>query len=184
MKLRPIAGNLSLGYEFLNLLRPIIFMSRDRAKITGTIERMRNLAIRASSRLAVCNSLDIKSGVGGIRDIEFLVQGLQLIHGPHDQTLTEGNTMLAIDALAEANIITEEKANILKDDYIFLRRIEHYLQIMDDQQIHSIPKREEELSSLAKRMLGVEASAGQFMDQVYFCLKRVRDSYNHYLLKK
>ena len=184
MKLRPIAGNLSLGYEFLNLLRPIIFMSRDRAKITGTIERMRNLAIRASSRLAVCNSLDIKSGVGGIRDIEFLVQGLQLIHGPHDQTLTEGNTMLAIDAIAEANIITEEKANILKDDYIFLRRIEHYLQIMDDQQIHSIPKREEELSSLAKRMLGVEASAGQFMDQVYFCLKRVRDSYNHYLLKK
>ncbi|MDB9822172.1 glutamate-ammonia-ligase adenylyltransferase [Deltaproteobacteria bacterium] len=183
LKLRPVAGNLRIGYELLESLKDISRKPRKRNDIIVMIEKMRNSAIRSSSH-SISNTIDVKSGIGGIRDVEFMVQGLQLMHASENRMLIEGNTMLAVDSLTEAGIIPEDTAAELKDDYIFLRRIEHYLQILEDRQTHSLPKSETELIALSKRMLGSTAGADQFMDQLESCLKRVRENYDVYLLGK
>jgi glutamate-ammonia-ligase adenylyltransferase len=104
------------------------------------------------------------------------------MHAPEKGFNYEGNTMLAIDSLSEAGILPDETADKLKEDYIFLRKIEHYLQLLEDRQVHAIPGDKNELSALSKRMLGVEANADVFMDQLSVCLKRVRGFYEEYLL--
>jgi len=182
IKIRPVAGNLRLGYEFIERLNKILQRPRDRNKIIESIEKMRNLAIQTYSS-PLTGELDIKTGTGGIRDVEFMVQGLQLMNALDKGMSYEGNTMSAIEALCEAGIVPDEVADRLKEDYIFLRRTEHCLQLLEDRQVHSIPGDQDELTALAKRMLGVEANADQFMDQLNDCLKRVRGFYEIYLLK-
>ncbi|MBW1787918.1 MAG: glutamate-ammonia-ligase adenylyltransferase, partial [Deltaproteobacteria bacterium] len=80
-KLRPVAGNISLGYGFLERLKPVLVERRDRGRIVDSIEHMRRAAVRATAR-GIQRGTDVKSGFGGLRDVEFLVQGLQLIHAP------------------------------------------------------------------------------------------------------
>jgi [glutamine synthetase] adenylyltransferase / [glutamine synthetase]-adenylyl-L-tyrosine phosphorylase len=181
IKMRPIAGNLRLGYLFIERLNRILQRPRDRKEIIESIEKMRNLAIQAYSG-PLTGVLDIKSGIGGIRDVEFMVQGLQLIHAGENRIAFEGNTMSAIEILCEAGILPDNAADRIKEDYIFLRRTEHCLQLLEDRQVHSIPGDQNELAALAKRMLGVEASVDRFMDELNSCLKRVREAYNRYLL--
>ncbi len=180
LKLRPVAGDLRLGYELLKRLRPVLYRQRRREDITKTIEKMRKGGVRLSSK-ELAPTLDVKSGIGGIRDIEFMIQGLQLIHAEENPAIVEGNTMLAMEALAEAAILPPETTESLKEDYVFLRRTEHYLQILEDRQIHSLPENERELTALAKRMLGSEGSKDRFVDQLNSCLSRVRNAYNTYL---
>jgi len=181
IKMRPVAGNLRLGYEFIEQLGSILNIPRERAAIVGSIDNMRNLAIQTYAS-PLMDRVDIKSGIGGIRDVEFMVQGLQMIHC-HDKGIThEGNTMLAIESLCEAGILTDKTADTLKEDYIFLRRTEHYLQLLEDRQVHALPGDRNELSALSKRMLGVDANADLFMDQLNARLKRVRGFYEEYLL--
>jgi len=181
IKMRPVAGNLHLGYEFLDRLSSVLKRPRTRSQIIKSIEKMRNLAIQTYTT-PLKNTIDIKSGIGGIRDVEFLVQGLQLMHIPHKGIAYEGNTLLAIDSLCEAGILPDETAEGLKLDYIFLRRTEHCLQLLEDRQVHAIPGDINELRALSKRILGVDSNADLFMEQVNDCLKRVRGYYEKYLL--
>ena len=181
MKLRPIAGNLRLGYDLTDKLKSLFCEKRDHAVISREIDKMRKGEIKSSSRSSF-SGIDVKSGVGGIRDVEFMVQGLQLLSACNNETLINGNTMLAIEALAEAGILPEDTSSSLKEDYIFLRRIEHYLQILEDRQIHTLPKDKREIEALAKRMLGVDANGDQFLDLLNSCLERVRNVYEKYVL--
>ena len=181
MKLRPIAGNLRLGYELLHELQPLIYRKWERHIITGEIDRMRKSAMRFPPH-ALSGGLDVKSGSGGIRDVEFTVQGLQLLHAWKNKILVEANTMLAIESLTEAAIVPEDVSMTLKEDYIFLRRIEHSLQILEDRQTHTLPEDKNEIEILAKRMLGTKANGEQFLDLLKDCLERVRNVYDRYIL--
>jgi glutamate-ammonia-ligase adenylyltransferase len=183
LKLRPIAGNQLLGYDFLKRLRPILLKPRESHDIIKSIEKMRNAALQANEG-KLTSTIDVKSGMGGLRDLEFMVQGLQLMYAPEQPLLYEGNTLLAMELLSEAGIFPVSRVGELKSDYLFLRRTEHFLQLLEDRQIHFIPKDEKELVVLAKRMLGVEARTDQFMDQLEGCLSRVRDAYAEYLKEK
>jgi glutamate-ammonia-ligase adenylyltransferase len=178
IKIRPVAGNVRLGYTFLEKVQSIWFKERSRESIVKSIDRMRNRAMKASQG----TTLDVKSGVGGLRDVEFLVQGLQLIHGQKNPGILEANTMTALDLLAGSGILPGEVVTGLKSDYLFLRRVEHYLQIMEDQQIHAIPREKEELNALAKRILGVESTEEEFIAALKACLSRVRERYTGYLV--
>jgi [glutamine synthetase] adenylyltransferase / [glutamine synthetase]-adenylyl-L-tyrosine phosphorylase len=180
IKLRPIAGNLRLGYALLERMNKILRRTRERKDIIDSIEKMRNLAIQTYAG-PLTGALDIKSGIGGIRDVEFMVQGLQLMHAVEERMTLESNTMSAIDSLCEAGIWSHEVANTIKEDYIFLRRTEHCLQLLEDRQVHALPGDRNELTALAKRMLGVDSSMDQFMDKLNDCLKRVRRFYEKYL---
>ncbi|MFH1351776.1 MAG: glutamate-ammonia-ligase adenylyltransferase [Pseudomonadota bacterium] len=180
LKARPVGGNLQVGYDFLKQVRPVIVQHRKREEIVKSIERMRKEALQASAT-GIAGTIDVKSGFGGLRDVEFLVQGLQLIHGPDNPLLLEGNTLTALDLLHQGEILPQEAASQLQDDYIFLRQIEHCLQILEDRQNHSLPKDPDELTSLAKRMLGSNAHSGHFMELLNGCLQRVHHAYVTYL---
>jgi glutamate-ammonia-ligase adenylyltransferase len=130
----------------------------------------------------VSPTVDVKSGFGGLRDVEFLVQGLQLIHGPNNPVLIDGNTLISLDLLRENSILPERATDQLKEDYVFLRKTEHYLQLLEDRQTHALPKDPDQLNALAKRMLGSDREAKHFMNLMNECLKRIHDAFTRYLL--
>jgi glutamate-ammonia-ligase adenylyltransferase len=182
LKLRPVAGNLELGDRFLARVRPVLMRRRSRDEVVRSIREMRETAIRLGAAKSG-GAIDVKNGPGGLRDIEFLAQGLQLIHGPDHPEVLSGNTLEALAALESAGVLPPEAAAELAADYVFLRHVEHYLQILEDQQIHAVPSEPRELEALAKRMLGVEASAEEFLARLEECLARVRGRYTRHLLE-
>jgi glutamate-ammonia-ligase adenylyltransferase len=151
IKARPVAGDLGLGREFLGQLEPWIYRKYlSRADITGIKALKRRIEQRALREGA--DDRDVKTGRGGIRDIEFVIQFLQLLNGGDMPELRTGNTLAAIDGLARAGCLTDQERSILSDNYRFLRNIEHRLQIMFDLQTHVMPDDPDELRKLAVRM--------------------------------
>jgi [glutamine synthetase] adenylyltransferase / [glutamine synthetase]-adenylyl-L-tyrosine phosphorylase len=150
LKARVIAGDHSLGQRFLDKMQPWIFRRYlSRADIVG-IGSLKRLIEKRSQNQTV--ELDVKLGPGGIRDIEFVVQFLQLLHSGDLKSIRSGNTLTAISKLADAGILTMQERAILDDGYRLLRRVEHYLQIMFDLQTHSLPDIPVEIRKLALRM--------------------------------
>ena len=94
----------------------------------------------------------MKTGRGGIRDIEFVIQFLQLLNGGDLPELRTGNTLEALAQLDRVGCLTNLERSILEENYTFLRKIEHRLQIMLDLQTHLLPERHDELRKLALRM--------------------------------
>ena len=127
------------------------------------------------------NSIDIKTGKGGIRDIEFLVQGLQMINAPDHPDLLTGNTLDALALLDTYELLPADVVQTLEQDYCFLRQVEHYLQILEDRQIHSLPRSETELTALARRICGIHTTAEEFTEQITTCLTRVRTTCQSFL---
>jgi glutamate-ammonia-ligase adenylyltransferase len=177
LKARPVAGDLELGGEFLDSVYPLLRTPRERASVVSSIDKLRKDAVKGLKRSAA----DIKTGLGGLRDIEFLVQGLQLIHAHAHRELLEANTLSALTALGKTGILETEAVQRLSDDYLFLRRVEHFLQIYEDRQIHSLPKDPEEMRALARRMLGSGATAEQFLTKIGKRFERVREEYRKFV---
>ncbi len=183
LKIRPIAGNQQVGYEFVERLRPLLIDERDRAEVTDSIERLRAEAVERSAKSRLSSGVDVKNGRGGVRDIEFLVQGLQLIHVAESPSLLSGNTLEALEALATCGILEDDLVKGLRKDYVFLRRVEHYLQILHDRQTHAIPRSEEEREALGRRVLGVGTSAAEFESELEERMVRVREAYETNLIQ-
>ena len=183
LKLRPVAGSLPVGAALIERLKPILLARRDRATVAETILQMRETAQRQQRRGVLGGLTDVKTGLGGIRDVEFLAQGLQLIHAAEHPELLTPSTLQALDELAEAGILPDNLAIELMNDYIFLRRVEHYLQILEDRQIHALPSDPSELEALSKRMLGVQARADEFIAQLESCQQRVRAAFDSHFIE-
>lgn len=152
IKLAPIAGSLELGRDFLEAVKPVSISRFESQTIRETIGRLRAQAVRQTRAEG-----DIKSGEGGIRDIEFLVQGLQMIHAADEPEILTGNTLVAIDRLAAAGILDEATQRELRDDYTRLRRVEHFLQVHEDRQVHALPGDRSDRAALARRLDGADA---------------------------
>jgi glutamate-ammonia-ligase adenylyltransferase len=203
LKARPVAGNAALGAAWLEHVRPIFMQPRPATTIILSIETLRKTAIgktdhrrqRTDTRRQTPDTggrkmedgpempiADVKSGLGGIRDIEFLVQGLQLIHAPHQSELLDGNTLSALERLKTCGLLPEEVVGQLQADYTFLRRVEHILQIFEDCQIHAVPKSGDARAALARRVLGPDSTADRLMTELDTCQKRVRRTYTQYFL--
>ena len=184
LKMRAIAGNVALGTTFLNELKPYMLTVSSDQEIVHSIQHMRKLSMKQNRQKEDTLS-NVKTGSGGIREIEFLVQGLQLIHAPqgYPEILT-GNTLEGLDKLIHSHLLKAETGLQLKKDYIFLRRVEHYLQIMEDQQKHSLPKNPIELEALAKRMLGRKADSNAFLKELTKRQDRVRKAYQTQLISR
>ncbi len=182
LKIRPVAGNPKLGERFLEQLRPLLLERRDPREVVGSIEALRQAAVRKAGRHPA-GGVDVKSGEGGIRDVEFLVQGLQLIHGPARPGLLSGNTLAALGALEEAGLLPGGVRAQLEQDYLFLRRVEHCLQIFEDRQTHTLPKNPTERTALARRLFGREGDEARLVREMEACMLRVRKAYTTYLLE-
>ncbi len=173
LKVRPAAGNLALGTAFCEAVRPLFLIRRDHGEIVRTVTSLRHRRIQT---LGAAEN-DVKTGVGGIRDVEFLAQALQLMHAPAHPEILNGNTLDALAALARAGLLEAGAAQQLAEDYAFLRRVEHALQILEDRQIHALPENDAALTALAKRVLGVSADATVLRAALDVCQRRVRAAY-------
>ncbi len=179
LKARPVAGDLELGREFLDSVRTLLLAPREPSAVVSSIDRLRKEAQKSLSRNSIV-ATDIKVGLGGLRDVEFLVQGLELIHAHEHPELLIGNTLAALEALGTMGILPTDEADRLVGDYIFLRRVEHFLQIYEDRQTHSLPRDPLQMLALARRMLGSGATEGQFHSKLAKRFERVREEYRKF----
>jgi glutamate-ammonia-ligase adenylyltransferase len=176
LKIRPVAGNMKLGESFLQAITPLFSEAFDAKKVINSIETLRSQKIKLTGK-SILTGIDIKNGAGGIRDIEFLTQGLQLINCHSHTNLCERNTIRALTRLKEMGILSKSAADTLIADYSFLRRIEHFLQVYEDQQTHSLPRNREELEALSRRIMGIDSKPEEFLENVEACMLRVQDMY-------
>ena len=157
-----MAGDLSLGKEFLEALTPWIYRRYlSHADISGIKalkrrieqhDRCEEASDQPTGTVASGGARDVKTGRGGIRDIEFVIQFLQLLNGGDLPELRTGNTLEALVQLERVGCLTNLERSILEENYTFLRKIEHRLQIMLDLQTHLLPENRDELRKLALRM--------------------------------
>jgi [glutamine synthetase] adenylyltransferase / [glutamine synthetase]-adenylyl-L-tyrosine phosphorylase len=151
IKARPVAGSLELGREFLDALTPWIYRRYlTSADISGIKALKRR--IEQQTRRAGADDREVKTGHGGIRDIEFVIQFLQLLNGGALPEVRTGNTLEALARLEQVGCLTNQERMLLDENYSFLRKVEHRLQIMFDLQTHLLPKDNVEMRKLALRM--------------------------------
>ena len=151
VKARWICGDRELAYDFLRQLQPFIFPKNPTPdlldEVAGIKERIERDIVGFDER-----ERNVKLGIGGIREIEFVVQALQLLHAARYPFLQEAGTLKAIRGLAELEFLPNDDAGKLEEAYRFLRRVEHRLQIEAEQQTHIVPERGEALEILARSL--------------------------------
>jgi glutamate-ammonia-ligase adenylyltransferase len=155
LKAWPVAGDLALGRRFLEMARPFIY---DRLFDLKALEELRNIKRKIDRRISIKQQgrarggRNVKLGAGGIREIELIVQALQVCHGARTPQLRERNTMKALGALRDQSLISAEECETLSQAYVFLRDVENKLQMVDDAQTHSLPIDGQELAACARRL--------------------------------
>lgn len=180
LKLRPVAGNFTVAESFLQEIRRQLAGLRDRQQIIASVCRLREQTVKKQV-IRGHEHANVKESAGGIRDIEFLVQALQLIYAGEYPAIITGNTLEALQKLEDKKILSRSTVVLLQDDYILLRTIEHFLQIFEDQQRHLLPDDPHEREALAKRIWGFDANPQVCMAHIQEVMTRVREEYNRYL---
>jgi glutamate-ammonia-ligase adenylyltransferase len=152
IKARPVAGDAGLGTRLIELTRPFVWPE---VLDPDAVREARLLKARSEAdlRRRGLTEREVKRGRGGIRDIEFAVQLLQLVHGRHDAEIRSPTTLNALAQLAAGGYVERRDADRLADAYTFLRTVEHRLQLRDEQQTHTLPVDEARRTLLA-RVLG------------------------------
>lgn len=138
LKARPIAGDTDLAEAFSALVPPFVWPDRRSAGHIAEIQRLKGV-VEGSDRVRRSRAGEVKLAPGGIRDIEFAVQLLQLVHGRHDPSLRERGTLPALAALAEGGYVGEDDAQTFADAYRFLRTVEHRLQLRGLRRTSALP---------------------------------------------
>jgi glutamate-ammonia-ligase adenylyltransferase len=151
IKARCVAGDIAFGEEFVGHLRKLVYAKRFAPGASAEVRQMKDRIERELRRRDPSES-NVKLGRGGIRDIEFVVQLLQLQHGGRSPRLRVPKTLEALRRLKKAGLISGRDAQSLESAYVFLRKLEHRLQMMHSLQVHALPRGEEELQKLAVRM--------------------------------
>jgi glutamate-ammonia-ligase adenylyltransferase len=178
IKARPVAGDVAAGHRFLLALRPFIWRRNlDFAAIQDihSIKRQINAHRGGGGGAIAVAGHNVKLGRGGIREIEFFAQTQQLIWGGRDPALRVRGTCAALAALADTGHVKPEVARRLTEAYAFLRRLEHRLQMTQDQQTHRLPDSEADLAALAA-FLGYPSLAA-FADALLAELRAVEQHY-------
>jgi glutamate-ammonia-ligase adenylyltransferase len=150
VKARPVAGDLDLGRSYVDTLAPLVWSASEREHFVEDVQEMRR---RVTETLpAEMADREIKLGAGGLRDVEFAVQLLQLVHGRADESLRGRSTLAALAALAGGGYVGREDGDTLAASYRFLRVAEHRLQLQRLRRTHLIPSEPAGLRWLARAM--------------------------------
>ena len=150
LKARPVAGDLDLGQAFLELVEPMVWQVAERDGFVSDVQAMRrrvveNIPAREADR-------QLKLGSGGLRDVEFAVQLLQLVHGRADRKLRSPATLSALDALTRGGYVGREDGESLAAAYSFLRTLEHRIQLQHLRRTHIVPADEASLRRIGRSM--------------------------------
>ncbi len=159
LKARPLAGDRELGEAYVAATNPMVWQAVQRENFVPDSQAMRR---RVEQHVPAAEAdRQIKLGVGGLRDVEFTVQLLQLVHGRSDETIRSGNTLTALAALSAGGYVGREHAGQLAVCYRFLRAIEHRVQLYRLRRTHLMPTAEPDLRRLARSMgMRAEGAAG------------------------
>jgi glutamate-ammonia-ligase adenylyltransferase len=150
LKARPVAGDLALGAAYVDRIAPLVWTAAARPSLPEEVQAMRR---RVEATLPSASAdRELKLGPGGLRDVEFAVQLLQLVHGRSDPALRSGSTLAALEALSQGGYVGREDAIQLAAAYRWLRAAEHRLQLQRLRRTHTVPTRQEDLRWLARAM--------------------------------
>ena len=148
LKARPLAGDVGLGADYIEAVQPKVWSSAAREDFVDSVQRMRE---RVTEHIDPADAdHQLKLGRGGLRDIEFTVQLLQLVHGLTDPTLRTRGTLESLEALVEGGYIGRAEATAFSDDYRVLRLMEHRLQLRELSRTHLLPRTPDGLRVLAR----------------------------------
>ncbi|MGC1402482.1 MAG: bifunctional [glutamate--ammonia ligase]-adenylyl-L-tyrosine phosphorylase/[glutamate--ammonia-ligase] adenylyltransferase, partial [Thermodesulfobacteriota bacterium] len=151
IKARPLAGNINLGKAFLKEIQPLVYRKFIDYTILAEIRSMKQ-KILTETASHLLKGDDINLGPGGIREIEFIVQTLQMIFGGKVPSIQEPNTLKALVKLKGVQVIPKEECRLLSQAYTFLRTLEHRIQMVHQRQTHSLPGQPEALEGIARVM--------------------------------
>ncbi|MFE4872694.1 bifunctional [glutamine synthetase] adenylyltransferase/[glutamine synthetase]-adenylyl-L-tyrosine phosphorylase [Streptomyces sp. NPDC056682] len=150
LKARPVAGDAELGREYVEAVSPLVWMAADRDNFVGDVQKMRRRVVDNIPAAQV--ERELKLGPGGLRDVEFAVQLLQLVHGRSDATLHSATTLDALAALAAGGYVGRADAAQLDEAYRFLRAMEHRIQLYRLRRTHLVPEDEADLRRLGRSL--------------------------------
>ncbi len=170
IRARVIAGNRDTGRAFMEIINPFVWQ---RTVDYSEIEEIRSLKKKIDSTFL---KDDIKRGYGGIREAEFFIQTLQLIYCKENSRLQTHRMDIAVDALKSQAIVPADELDSIYENYLYLRRLEHYLQMKDDLQLHVLPKDKDELLMLGKKM--GYANIEDFLSDLKVRRMQIKSMYN------
>ncbi|MFD9123990.1 bifunctional [glutamine synthetase] adenylyltransferase/[glutamine synthetase]-adenylyl-L-tyrosine phosphorylase [Kitasatospora sp. NPDC059571] len=150
LKARPVAGDGELGVQYLAAISPLVWQAAARDNFVTDVQQMRRRVVDAIPATELDRQL--KLGPGGLRDVEFAVQLLQLVHGRTDPALRSGNTLQALAALSDGGYVGRADAASLDTAYRFLRSLEHRIQLHRLRRTHLVPTGQADLRRLARSL--------------------------------
>ena len=172
LKARPIAGDQALGADYVARIWPKVWESTVRENFVESVQKMRQ---RVTDNIPTSEvDAQIKLGPGGLRDIEFTVQLLQLVHGRNDQSIRVRDTLGALEALSNGSYIGRDDAERFSAHYRFLRLLEHRIQLSVMRRTHLMPTDERARRSIA-RAVSLELTAEQLISRWEKVKLEVRD---------
>lgn len=150
LKARPVAGDLALGREYVEMIAPLVWTAAERDGFVADVQAMRR---RVVDHIPAHEAeRQIKLGSGGLRDVEFAVQLLQLVHGRADPSLRSGATLSALARLTAGGYVGREDGEALHEAYAFLRTLEHRIQLYQLRRTHVVPNDEDSLRRLGRSL--------------------------------
>jgi glutamate-ammonia-ligase adenylyltransferase len=170
---RAAVGSVELFSQFKIAVTPAIF--RPDVSVSGALASVRLAKQKIDRQVEKKSGFNVKLGRGGIREIEFIAQALQLAHGGRDDWLRVPHTLVSLGRLADRGFITQPERSDLSDAYYFLRCLEHRLQMEHGLQTHTVPDGGESQSLLARRM--GSATVDQFLNALKTHTTHVRNTY-------
>src|SRR5689334_16723050 len=174
---RAAAGSSELFGKFKERVTPNIF--RPDISVSGALASVRLAKQKIDRKVEKKSGFNVKLGRGGIREIEFIAQALQLAHGGRDDWLRVPHTLVSLGRLADRGFITQLERSELTDAYCFLRTLEHRLQMEHGLQTHTVPETDNPRSLIARRMgfMGTEGLS-EFLDSLKLHTANVRQTYD------
>ncbi len=151
IKALPVAGNPETGKQFIEIISPFVWR---KSFDLSSIEKLKNIKtqVHDSLKKSLNQGYNVKLGIGGIREIEYFIQIHQLLYGGRYPELRIQNSLETLKVLDKLQLVPSRDAIQLRDAYLFLRRVEHLLQMVNEAQTHTIPNSAQEQKALARRM--------------------------------
>ncbi|KJU85774.1 bifunctional glutamine-synthetase adenylyltransferase/deadenyltransferase [Candidatus Magnetobacterium bavaricum] len=170
IRARHVAGDRETGAEFIDMISPFVY----RKYIDmGAIDEIKKLKRKIDQTFS---ENDIKKGFGGIREVEFFAQALQLVYGGRQPLLRQRGLILTLHRLSQKGLIGYDDFSVLSENYLYLRKVEHYLQMLNDTQTQTLPSDPNDMHALARKMS--TASRDDFLTVLQKKRTEIRTIYN------
>lgn len=176
LKARPVAGERGLGKSFVQEVRPFVFRRFLDFQALEELQGMRDRILAELKQSERDLLQDVKLGRGGIREIEFLVQSFQLIYGGRYPELSDPNTLSCLGKLEQLGLTSPDLVRQLESDYVFLRRVEHWLQLDQNRQVRRVPEEGSDLQRLASA-LGWQGEPWELLQGLRECGERIHSHF-------